>query len=66
MLKWLLLLAVAVVVLGLLAPQLRKLGLGRLPGDIRFRRNGREYYFPITSTIILSLLLTLVMRVFRL
>lgn len=62
MLKWLLVVAVAVVVLGLLGPRLARLGLGRLPGDLRFRKNGREYYLPITSTILLSLALTLLAR----
>ena len=62
MLKWIVLLAIAVVVLGLLAPFLSRYGLGRLPGDLRFRKNGREYYLPITSTILLSLLLTLIGR----
>jgi len=62
MLKWLVLVAIAVVVLGLLAPRLSRMGLGRLPGDFRFRRNGREYYLPVTSTIVLSLLLTLAGR----
>lgn len=65
MLKWILVVAIAVVVLGVLAPQLSRFGLGRLPGDLRFRRNGREYYLPITSTILLSVLLTLIARVFR-
>jgi hypothetical protein len=63
MLKWLALVAVAVIVLGLLGPGLSRMGLGRLPGDLRFRKNGRDYYLPITSTIVLSLLLTLVARV---
>ena len=63
MLKWLVLVAVAVIVLGLLGPGLSRMGLGRLPGDLRFRKNGRDYYLPITSTIVLSLLLTLVARV---
>ena len=62
MLKWLLLVAIAVVVLGLLSPALTRLGLGKLPGDIRFRKNGREYYLPITSTILLSLALSLIVR----
>lgn len=62
MFKWIVLVAVAVVVLGLLAPFLSRFGLGRLPGDLRFRKNGREYYLPITSTLLLSLLLTLIGR----
>ena len=62
MLKWLLLVAIAVVVLGLLSPVLTRMGLGRLPGDFRFRKNGREYYLPVTSTILLSLALSLLAR----
>ena len=65
MLKWLLVLVVAVILLGLLAPKLSKLGLWRLPGDLRFTRNGRQYYLPITSTILISIALTLVMRLLR-
>jgi hypothetical protein len=57
--------AIAVAVLGFLAPQLTKLGLGKLPGDLRLRYKGREIYLPITSTILISLALTLVMRVLR-
>jgi len=63
MLKWVLLVAIAVIFLGFLGPRLSRTGLGRLPGDLRFRKNGRDYYLPITSTIVLSLLLTLVARV---
>lgn len=62
MLKWILLVALAAIVLGLLGPRLSRMGLGRLPGDFRFTKNGREYYLPITSTILLSLLLTLLAR----
>jgi hypothetical protein len=62
MLKWLLVLVVAVVLLSLFSPQLSRYGLGRLPGDLRIRRNGREYYLPITSTVLISLLLTLIAR----
>jgi Protein of unknown function (DUF2905) len=61
-LKWLVLVALAVIVLGLLGPRLTRMGLGRLPGDLRFRKGGREYYLPITSTILLSLALTLLAR----
>lgn len=62
MLKWVLVLAVAVVVLALFAPQLGRLGLGRLPGDITVRWRGRPVYLPITSTILISALLTLLGR----
>jgi hypothetical protein len=62
MIKWLLLVAIAAVVIGLASPYLARIGFGRLPGDLRFRRNGREYRLPIASTVLLSLLLTLVAR----
>lgn len=63
MLKWVLVLAVAVAVLAFFAPQLGRLGLGRLPGDITVRWRGRPLYLPITSTILISALLTLLGRV---
>lgn len=62
MLKWLLVLAVGVVVITLLAPWLGRFGLGRLPGDITVRWRGRPIYLPITTTLLLSLLLTLFAR----
>ena len=62
MLKWVVVIIVAVAVLSFFAPQLSKIGLGRLPGDITVRFRGRLVYLPITTTILLSLLLTLVAR----
>ena len=44
------------VVVGLLWPWLSKLGLGRLPGDFRFRWRGREWHLPIASSLVLSLI----------
>ncbi len=62
MLKWLLALIIALIVLTALAPWLAKYGLGRLPGDLTVRYKGRLYYLPFTSTILLSLALTLLVR----
>ena len=62
MLKWLLVLAVGVVVIGAAAPWLARRGLGRLPGDITIRWKGRVVYLPVTTTILLSLALTLLGR----
>jgi hypothetical protein len=61
-LKWLLVLAVGVVVIALLTPWLSRYGLGRLPGDITVRWRGRLLYLPITTTLLLSALLTLIVR----
>ncbi len=60
--RWLLTLFVALVVLTALQPWLRKLGIGRLPGDVNFRIGGRDYSFPFTSTVLLSALLFLIGR----
>lgn len=62
MLKWVLVLVVAVIVISLATPWLARYGLGRLPGDLVLKWRGRLIYLPITTTILLSLLLTLVGR----
>lgn len=66
MLKWLVTLAVLLFVLGLAGPWLARLGLGRLPGDVSVERRGRRFYFPVATSIILSLVLILVLRLLRL
>ena len=66
MLKWILTTVIALAVLSAFTPWLARIGFGRLPGDIRFRRNGTEYSVPITSTILLSALPTALAWLFRL
>ena len=41
------------------------LNLGRLPGDLRIRRGNYSFYFPLTTCILLSILLTLIVYIFR-
>lgn len=50
--------------LGLLWPFISKLGLGWLPGDIVIERDGFSFFFPITTMIIISVVLTLIFRLF--
>ncbi|HWR78056.1 MAG TPA: DUF2905 domain-containing protein [Thiobacillus sp.] len=64
MLKWLITLIAALLVLGLLTPWLNRLGLGRLPGDLRVKRAGGTFYFPFTSVILMSLALSLLAYLF--
>ncbi len=65
MFRWLLAVFFAVFIVGVFMPRLaRSLNLGRLPGDLAFRFRGREYRFPFATTIVLSLLLTLLTRLF--
>jgi hypothetical protein len=63
MLKWVLALVIGLIVLSAIAPWLSRYGLGRLPGDLVVRYKGRLFYIPLTSTILLSLALSLIVRV---
>jgi hypothetical protein len=63
--KWLVALGIVLLVAGLAWPLLAKLGLGKLPGDIVVKREGFSFYFPITTSIIVSLVLTLILWIFR-
>lgn len=54
--RWLLVFLLAFVVFQGLAGWLRKVGLGRLPGDFSFRWRGREYFVPLASSVLLSLI----------
>ncbi|AQV92517.1 MULTISPECIES: DUF2905 domain-containing protein [Cupriavidus] len=55
MLRWTFTIFFSVIVLSAALPWLQKIGLGRLPGDVRFRLFGREFVLPFASTILLSM-----------
>ena len=61
MARWLIILGVVLVVAGLLWPWLSRLGLGRLPGDIVIERENFRLYIPITTSILISLVLSLIL-----
>jgi len=61
----LIILGLALLVAGLLWPWLARLPLGRLPGDIVIEREGFRLFFPITSMVLVSLVLSLVLWLFR-
>lgn len=61
----LIIIGLVLVILGIAWPYLGKLGLGRLPGDIRIERDGFTLYLPITTSIIVSLVLSLILWLFR-
>jgi hypothetical protein len=56
MLRWIVLLVITLVVFDALQPWLRRIGLGRLPGDLQFRFAGRERVLPIGSAVLLSVI----------
>ena len=62
--KILIIVGVILLLVGLLWPLIQKLGLGRLPGDIAVEREGFSFFFPLTTSIIISLVLSLLFWVF--
>jgi membrane protein implicated in regulation of membrane protease activity len=56
---------VVLVLLGLLTYSGALSWFGKLPGDIRIERPGTRVYFPITSMLLLSVLLSLLLSLFR-
>ena len=63
--RWLITIGLVLVVAGLLWPWLAKLGLGRLPGDIRIERDGFGFYFPLTTGLIVSVVLSIIIWLLR-
>jgi len=63
--KTVILLGVVFLAVGLLWPWLGKLPIGRLPGDIVIDRPNLKIYFPITTMIIISIIISVVSRFFR-
>jgi len=53
------------VVVGLLWPWLQRFGLGRLPGDIRIETAHGIFYFPITTCVLVSVVLSLLIWFLR-
>lgn len=62
MIRWVLTTFIALTILSASLPWMKKLGIGKLPGDFTLRLFGREYSFPFMSTILLSIILSLIAR----
>lgn len=56
---------VCFITLGLLWPLFEKMKLGRLPGDISFHKGSFTFYFPIVTCIIISLIVSALLWIFR-
>jgi len=59
--RMLIVVAALLLIAGLIMIGLGKLGLGRLPGDLVYRRDGTTIYFPITTSILISIILSLIL-----
>ena len=63
--RFLITLGLLIALAGLLWPWITKLGLGRLPGDLRIDKPGFTLYAPFTTMIIVSVVLSLVIWLLR-
>lgn len=62
MTRWLLVIGLALLLINKLPPFLGKLGIGRLPGDFRFSIFGKEFFLPIGSTVLLSVIAAIIAK----
>ena len=63
--KFLIIFGFAIVLLGVIVSVAPRLGLGHLPGDILIKRKNFMLYIPIASSILISVILTLLLNLFR-
>lgn len=63
--RLLIILGAVLLVAGLLWPWLAKLPFGRLPGDIHIERENFSFHFPLMTSILVSLLITLILWLWR-
>jgi len=61
----LIIVGIVLVVVGLAWPFVTKLGLGRLPGDFRVEREGFSFYFPLTTGLVISAVISLILWLLR-
>ncbi len=62
MIRWVLVIFIGLIVLPFLVPEIQKLGVWRLPGDIRFKVRGMLMCLPFGSTLLISAIVFLVAK----
>jgi hypothetical protein len=60
LIRWIIVIFLALMFISWFTPLLNKLGFGKLPGDLRFKLFGREWYIPVTTTLLLSFVASIV------
>ena len=63
--RWLIGAGLLLILIGLLWPWLSKLPLGRLPGDIAVQKDGFSFYFPLMTSLVISVLLSILIWLFN-
>jgi hypothetical protein len=62
MIRWIIVIFLALLLINWFSPLLHRFGFGKLPGDLRFRAFGRNWFIPLTTTIVLSLVAGLISK----
>ncbi|HKB55208.1 MAG TPA: DUF2905 domain-containing protein [Ramlibacter sp.] len=62
MIRWIIVIFLALMLINWVSPLLQRLGFGKLPGDFRFRLFGRDWFIPLATTVILSLVAGLISK----
>ena len=63
--RWFVVIGLALVLAGLAWPWLSRLPLGRLPGDFHIHRDGFDFYLPLGTSVVISVVLTALAWVLR-
>ncbi len=63
--KILIILGIILLIIGVIYPYIKKLGLGQLPGDILFKTGNSTFFFPIVTCIVVSIILTVIFNLFK-
>ena len=63
--KILIIIGIILLIVGLLYPYIKKLGLGQLPGDILFKTDNSTFFFPVMTCLIISIILTIIFNLFK-
>ena len=63
--RFLIVAGVAILLVGVAWPWIARLGLGRLPGDINIERDGWSFHFPLVTSIVVSIVVSILFWIFR-
>ena len=63
--KILILIGIIFLIIGILYPYIKKLGLGQLPGDVIFKTGSSTFFFPIVTCLIISIIWTVIINLFK-
>ena len=63
--KILIILGIILLIIGVIYPYIKKLGLGQLPGDILFKTGNTTFFFQIVTCKIISIILSVILNLFK-